>query len=191
MDSTPNSSWLAHVDLWVALEYPTMKLDSFTAIISALTEAQVRFIVAGGLAVNAHGYLRFTKDVDLVVQLIPDNIQRAFAALIAIGYQPSVPIVATQFADPTTRMGWVRDKHMQVLQFWSDRHPETPIDVFVSEPFSFDEEYSRALTKPLLTSMHVRFVSLPTLIAMKAAAGRPQDLIDIEHLKMMPPNDRI
>jgi hypothetical protein len=88
-------------------------------------------------------------------------------------------------------MGWVRDKHMQVLQFWSDRHPETPIDVFVSEPFPFDEEYSRALVKPLLTSMHVRFVSLPTLIAMKATAGRPQDLIDIEHLRMRPTNDRI
>jgi hypothetical protein len=48
MDSTPNSSWLAHVDLWVALEWPTMKLDSFTAIISALTEAQVRFKAAAG-----------------------------------------------------------------------------------------------------------------------------------------------
>jgi hypothetical protein len=29
---------------------------------------------------------------------------------------------------------------MQVLQFWSDAHRETSVDVFVSEPFAFDEE---------------------------------------------------
>ena len=42
---------------------------------------EVRYLVAGGLAVNVHGYLRFTKDVDLVVQLESDNIRRALAAL--------------------------------------------------------------------------------------------------------------
>jgi len=45
-----------------------MKLASFEAIARALDDAGVRYLVAGGLAVNAHGYLRFTKDVDIVVQ---------------------------------------------------------------------------------------------------------------------------
>ena len=34
---------------------------------------------------------------------------------------------------------------MQVLQFWSDAHRETPIDMFVRELFAFDEEYVQEL----------------------------------------------
>jgi hypothetical protein len=71
---------------------------------------------------------------------------------------------------------------MQVLQLWSDAHPETPIDLFVNEPFDFDAEYARALFKELYGTVAVRFVSLPTLIEMKRAVGRPQDLIDVENL---------
>ena len=161
-----------------------MKLASFEAIVRALSEAGVRYLVAGGLAVNAHGYLRFTKDVDFVVQLIPDNIKRAFAALEALGYTPLAPVTAEQFADRATREGWIRDKGMQVLQLWSDSHRETSIDIFVQEPFSFDEEYVNALIKPLYGSIEVRFVSITTLITMKEAVGREQDRIDIEHLRM-------
>lgn len=45
------------------------------------TSAGVRYLVAGGLAVNAHGYVRFTADIDLVIALDADNIISAFAAL--------------------------------------------------------------------------------------------------------------
>lgn len=48
----------------------------------------------------------------------------------------------------------------------------------------FDEEYDKALLKPLHASIPLRFVSIPTLIAMKEAAGRKQDEIDIEYLRM-------
>lgn len=161
-----------------------MKLASFEAIVRVLNEAGVRYLVAGGLAVNAHGYLRFTKDADFVIQLIPDNIARTFAALQTLGYKPLAPVTAEQFADRATREGWIRDKNMQVLQLWSDSHRETSIDIFVQEPFSFDEEYRKALIKPLYGSIEVRFVSIPTLIMMKEAAGREQDRIDIEHLRM-------
>jgi hypothetical protein len=161
-----------------------VKLASFSAIASALEQADVRYLVAGGLAVAAHGYLRFTKDADLVVQLDPMNISRAFAALSSLGYRPLVPIVAEQFADAATREGWVRDKGMQVLQFWSDAHQETPVDVFVTEPFPFDEEYDNALIKPLHDAIPVRFVTIPTLIRMKEIADRPQDRIDIQQLQI-------
>lgn len=132
-----------------------MKLASFEAIVRSLNEARVRYLVAGGLAVNAHGYLRFTKDADLVIQLVPENIERAFAALGAIGYRPLAPVTGEQFADQATREGWIRDKGMQVLQFWSDNHRETSVDIFVREPFPFDKE----------------------------SAGREQDRIDAEHLR--------
>lgn len=166
-----------------------MKLASFEALVAALEGAGVRYLVAGGLAVNAHGYLRYTKDVDLVVQLIPENIEPAFAALAGLGYRPTVPITSTQFADAALRESWIREKGMQVLQFWSDRHRETPVDVFVTEPFPFQEEYDRALVKPLHGATGVRFVSIPTLIRMKEAAGRAQDRIDIEHLRMILEDD--
>ncbi len=51
-----------------------MRVASFESIVRALNEAGVRYLIAGGLAVNAHGYLRFTNDIDFVIQLIPDNI---------------------------------------------------------------------------------------------------------------------
>jgi hypothetical protein len=160
-----------------------VKLASFEAIVRAFNEAGVRYLVAGGLAVNAHGFLRFTKDVDCVVQLLPENIERAFNALAGVGYRPMVPITSRQFADAARREGWIREKGMQVLQFWSDAHRDTPVDMFVSEPFAFDEEYRGALIKPLGPTP-VRFVTIPTLIRMKEAAGRPQDRIDIDYLRM-------
>lgn len=106
----------------------------------ALDGAGVRLLIAGGVAVNAHGYLGYTGDLDLVVELSPDNVRAAFGALAGLGYRPQVPITAEQFADAELRERLVREKGMQVLQFWSDRHQETPIDVFAREPFSFDAD---------------------------------------------------
>lgn len=159
-----------------------MKLGSFDAVVRALEDAGVRYLVAGGLAVNAHGYLRFTKAVDLVLRLAPGNILSAFAALESLAYRPLVPVTATQFADAEQRGRWIREKGMTVLNFWCDAHRGTPIDVFVTEPFDFEEEYARALVKPL-GPVAVRFVTIPTLIRMKELAGRPQDRIDIDYLR--------
>jgi len=160
-----------------------LKLASFEALAAALETAGVRYLVAGGLAVGAHGYLRFTKDVDIVIQLIPDNIERTFTALASLGYRPNVPITKEQFSNSELRRSWVRDKGMQVLQFWSDAHRETSVDVFVTEPFDFDEEYASAFLSPLNHELTIRFVSLPTLIRMKEEANRPQDRADIEQLR--------
>jgi len=161
-----------------------MKLGSFDSLVRALDDAGVRYLVAGGLAVNAHGYLRFTRDVDLVLQLAPENIASAFRALASIGYQPLVPVTAADFADVAKRTAWIRDKGMTVLSFWCDAHRDTPVDLFVTEPFDFDQEYGRALIKPL-GSVAVHFVSIPALIRMKEVAGRAQDRIDIEYLRKL------
>jgi len=160
-----------------------MKLTSVQAIIRALDEAKVRFLVVGGLAVNAYGHHRFTRDVDVVLDLARDNLERAFAALADLGYRPSVPVTPAHLASDATREVLIQEKGMRVLQFWSDRHRETPIDAFVDLPFPFDEEYARATTLPLSGAGPVPFVARPMLIRMKEAAGRPQDLLDIHHLK--------
>jgi hypothetical protein len=60
---------------------------------------------------------------------------------------------------------------------------ETPLDIFVYEPFDFNSEYERALLKE--GEIPARFASIPTLIAMKQAADRTQDRIDIEKLRII------
>jgi len=142
----------------------------------------VRFLVVGGLAVNAHGLLRFTKDVGIVVELVPESITRAFGALETIGYRAVIPITANDFSDAELRSRLAREKNMKVLQFWSDRHPETSLDVFVTCLFDFDDEYEKAGRKPLAESGAVAYVTLAPLIAMKREAGRERDLITFRSL---------
>jgi len=160
-----------------------MKLAAFEAVVRALNKAQIRYLVAGGLAVNAHGYVRLTRDIDLVIALDQDNVVQAFDALKTAGYHPIVPITAQQFADPALRQQWIDEKGMQVLNFFSDEHPLTNIDIFVYEPFDFQAEYAESLQDELLPGLEVRFISIPALIHMKEAANRPKDIDDIQHLR--------
>jgi hypothetical protein len=158
-----------------------MKLSSFDAIVNALNAAGVHFIVVGGLAVNAHGYLRYTNDVDLVLRLSHNNIVAAFRALEQIGYRPTNPINAEDFANPAIREAWRHEKGMRVLKMWSERHRETPLDIFVYEPFDFETEYTCALRQE--EKPPVAFASIQAMIAMKREADRPQDRVDIEKLE--------
>jgi predicted nucleotidyltransferase len=160
-----------------------MKLTSFETIARALNAADVRYLVAGGLAVNAHGYARFTNDVDLVIRLTEASVLATFKALGKIGYRPVAPITAKEFADPANRRRLAKAKKMTVLQMWSDKHRETPVDIFVTEPFDFDVEYKAALVEDLSSKIAVRFVSIETLIKLKTKAGRAEDEIDIKNLK--------
>lgn len=161
-----------------------MRALSGRAVFRALTQADVRFLVAGGLAVNVHGLPRMTLDIDLVVQLDPDNIARTFQALASAGYHPMVPISAEDFRNASTRTRWIREKNMHVLRFNSDEHWQTPVDVFVEEPFPFDAEYDGATIRELTGVGGIRVVSLSTLMRMKRQAGRPQDLADLDNLKL-------
>ena len=162
-----------------------MRLLAFEAVASALNEAGVRYLVAGGLAVNAHGYLRLTMDIDLVIALDDANVKAAFEALVGIGYRASVPIDAEQFADAAQRDRWRDEKGMVVLNFFSDQYRDAPVDVFVHVPFDFEGEYRMALVGDLRPGLSVRFVSIPCLIEMKEAAGRPRDVDDIQHLNWL------
>lgn len=168
-----------------------MKASSAKAIFRAFDQRGVRYLVAGGIAVNAYGYLRFTKDIDFVIELIPENIVKAFAALEIVGYHPNVPITAEQFADPTNRRRWIEEKDMKVLQFWSDQHRETPVDLFISVPFDFDAEARAATWKELRDIGAVPVVTLPTLVSLKRAANREQDRIDLDNLRLLYPKEII
>jgi len=162
-----------------------MKKSSFDAICKALNEARVPFIVVGGIAVIHHGYGRLTQDVDLVIQLKREIILHAFSALELIGYRPSVPVSAEEFADPVCRERWIKEKGMKVLKFWSDSHRETPIDVFIDEPFDLQKALEEADVREAGKDLEIRIVSLKTLLAMKETAGRPLDLADIDELNLL------
>ena len=163
-------------------------VGAIEAVLASLNAAGVRYLVVGGVAVVLHGYLRTTADLDLVVQLSPDNAQRAVRALASLGYRPRAPVSAEQFADPAIRQSWLREKGLTVLGLWSDRYPGLEVDLFVDEPFDFDAAYSRAVTVDL-DSTTATVVSLTDLIDLKKAAGRPMDLADIEALRTLAEGD--
>ena len=161
-----------------------MEVRSFEAIADALNGQGVRYIVVGGMAVVAHGHGRMTHDLDLVISLDRDNILRTFAALGGLGYQPRVPVTAEAFADPGQRRRWIEEKGMTVLNLYSEAHRTTPVDLFVTEPFAFDEAYGTSI-EASLEGIPFRYADLQTLIRMKEEAGRPLDLDDVRQLRLL------
>ena len=137
----------------------------------------------GGLAVNAHGFVRLTRDVDLVLQLDPGNVSKGLNALLDIGYKMSIPARPEDFANPGMRENWRQNKGMITLKLWSDQHQRTPVDIFVYEQFDFMKEYATATKLEICSGVLAPIVSLETLLKMKRDAGRAQDLIDIEELQ--------
>jgi len=155
---------------------------SVDAIVGALNAANVRYLVAGGLAVVAHGYVRFTADIDVIVDLEPANVTRAIAALESLGYRPRAPVAFAEFADPQKRAEWVRDKNLTVFSVHSPQHALTEVDLFVEPPLEFDTAYRNAVRKDVAPGVAATFIGLEELRRLKRQAGRPQDLLDLEKL---------
>jgi predicted nucleotidyltransferase len=162
-----------------------VELRSIETIVCALNDAHVDYLIVGGLAVNAHGFVRLTRDVDIVLALNRENTMKGLHALISVGYRLSIPATPEEFADAATRERWRQTKQMIVLKLWSDEHRRTPVDIFVYEPFPFAAEAKQAQSLELFAGVSAPVVSLETLLAMKRSAGRPQDLIDIEELQRL------
>jgi hypothetical protein len=164
-----------------------VKVSSLEAIFRALQEAQARYLVVGGVAVIAHGYVRMTKDLDLVLDLSSSALPRALNALQGLGYRPMIPVSLLDFADPNLRHDWTENRNMKVFNLVSDRHPDVVIDVFPQEPFIFEVEYARGEMKEVAPHVFAHVVSLPTLIALKIGADRERDRTDIDKLKKLHP----
>ena len=164
-----------------------MEVRSVEAIVKALNNADVKYLIVGGLAVVAHGYERFTNDVDLVIGLERENILRGLRALQAAGWRTAIPASPEDFANPKLRESWRKEKNLIALKLWSDVHHRTPIDVFVYEPFDFKKEFARAKWETVVGKIPAPVVTYKTLLAMKKKAGRDKDLLDIEQLKKIDP----
>ena len=161
----------------------SMKLLTLEAIFAALDGPGVRYLVAGGVAVNAHGYQWMTQDLDLIPDLGRENVLTALRALAELGYGPVLPVEPKEFANPDRRREWNEERNVEVFSLTSDVHRETTINLFVLDPFGFDEEYAEAMVGELAPGLDVRFVRLRTLIRMKRKTGRARDEDDAEHLR--------
>ena len=160
-----------------------MTFDGIREIFKTLNDHQVDYLVVGGLAVIAHGYIRLTVDIDLVIDLEESNIRKTLTALSELGYKPRVPVDIFDFANPDKREDWRSSKNMVVFQLDSDQFPGNPIDLFVSNPFDFSVELKRAPRYAIDEEVVVPIVSINALIDMKKTAMRDKDLLDITNLE--------
>jgi hypothetical protein len=162
-----------------------MNPDNLEKIFSALNAAGVRYLVVGGLAVMAHGYLRMTRDLDLVVALDGSNPAQALQVFAALGYRPSAPVQLLDFLDPAKRREWQETKGMQVYQLISDDLMDCPVDIFVEEPIAFSELYPARVEFELSPAFHIPVIGLAHLRQLKQQAGRPRDLLDLAELDQL------
>ena len=143
-----------------------MDKRSIEDVTRALNKANVRYLVVGGLAVIAHGYLRLTMDLDLFLDLHEDNLRKAVTALSGLGYRPQVPVPFEQFADANERARWIREKGMMVFSLHNPVRAATIVDLFVEEPIDFEKAYAAGCRMEVAPGLWAMFVSVADLIAM-------------------------
>ncbi len=163
------------------MAYTVVVAGDIERLLTQLTAAGVRYLVVGGVAVVLHGYLRATADLDLVIDLEPQNVATAMDALERIGFRPRPPVPLRDFADRQQRSRWIEEKNLQVFSLWHPAMAGFELDLFVKLPFDFEEAYARA-SIARLGSADVTVASIGDLVAMKREAGRPRDQEDIEAL---------
>lgn len=154
----------------------------FIGLFALLAAARVRFVLVGGLALVLRGLDRLTADVDLVIDLSPESAQAAVRAFTAAGYRPLAPVDPIALADPAQRREWQASRNMQVFSFWDSSNTRPTVDIMLAPAVPFEELWAAASVVNL-GGHEVRIASIEHLIRMKSAAGRPQDLADIERLR--------
>lgn len=160
-----------------------MTREAVQAIFSGLNQAGVRYLVVGGLAVVAHGYVRLTVDVDLVVEMSHENLRRALDVLAGLGYRPRAPVPMEEFLQPAKRAEWLHEKGMLAFSLISSRFERTAVDIFTEAPFDFEQEWAARMQQDAAADAPAHIVRLQTLLDLKRAAARPKDLEDIRILE--------
>jgi hypothetical protein len=155
------------------------------AIVLALNRHQVRYLIAGGLAVVAHGFVRFTADVDLILAVEEPNLAGAVSALKELDYRPRAPVPFEQFLDGTLRKKWAIEKGMKVFSLYSPKHSATEVDLFLEPPLDFSAAYARAARMELAPGISATFCGFDDLIDLKTRAGRAVDREDILQLRKL------
>lgn len=141
--------------------------DKYLNLISLFNEEDVEYVVLGGHAVIAHGYLRTTADIDIFVESSSANADRLVRALYRYGYKNGE---------------FERDDFTKVPNYLSFNRYDEWIDLMTfTLGVTFDECYQNRLVL-MIEDVPTNVISLPDLIRNKRALGRPQDLLDLENL---------
>jgi predicted nucleotidyltransferase len=154
---------------------------NFLEFLRNLTRRGADFVIVGGVAARLHGSTRLTHDVDIVPSLHPEAWRRAIDAIWESGGRPRIPEPLERIRDVTNVEAWMKDQGMLALSF---RSPDgsAEIDLLVSESRRLAQLKQRAVVVSL-DDVEYYVAGIEDLIAMKKAAGRPQDLLDIEELR--------
>jgi hypothetical protein len=144
--------------------------QDFLELLRLLNEEKVEYLIVGGYAVAAHGYPRFTRDLDIWVNPTVQNGKKIVSALDKFGFH-SLGLKATDFVEPDT-----------AIQLG---YPPVRV-IFVTEldGLVFNESYPRRAER-VEQNCPVYYIDLRSLIACKKLTGRPQDLEDAEFLSHM------
>jgi predicted nucleotidyltransferase len=135
-------------------------------ICQALNAAGARYLVIGGVACILHGYVRATTDLDVLIELSPDNAERVLDGLAKTEYGFAREWTARELlARPITVIG-----------------DDPAVDVFtVAWTVKYEEAVRRAASAEV-EGVVIPFIGLDDLIATKRT-GRLQDAADIEVLE--------
>lgn len=140
----------------------------YVEMLNELSAAGAEFLLIGAHAVAAHGYLRATKDLDIWVRPTRENAARVWTALVRFG-APLRDVTVEDFATRGTiyQMGVDPDR----------------IDI-ITEPAGaeFEDAWQRRITA-VVDGVPYPVIGREDLIATKRAAGRREDLLDIERLE--------
>ena len=68
-------------------------MNPYRELFTALNDAEIRYLIVGGVAVNLHGYRRFTGDIDIVLALDPENLEKVTTLMHNFGYIERLPIM--------------------------------------------------------------------------------------------------
>lgn len=142
--------------------------QDFKEFIQLLNDNQVRYLVVGGYAVALHGYPRYTKDIDIWVEMADENADRIVQALQQFGFG-SLGIKKADFLEKDT-----------IIQLG---YPPRRIDLITSLPGVDFENCFRAKIVVDMDGLMVHFMDLENLKKNKRASGRAQDLADVENLE--------
>ena len=143
--------------------------QDFKEFIQLLNDNQVRYLVLGGYAVALHGYPRYTKDIDIWIEMSSLNAYNLIKALEGFGFG-SLGLTIDDFLTPD-----------QVIQLG---YPPNRIDLITTpDGVEFQTCYlSRIEVK--IDYIIVNFIDLENLKKNKKASGRLQDLADLENLEI-------
>jgi len=151
-------------------------------LFSTLNNKKVRYLVAGGVAVNLYGIERATGDIDIVVHLERHNLEKFVEVVKELGFRPKIPVKLEDLCSKEMRDKWVREKGMKVFSVYDPQNPYFLLDVFVEEPFDFDKVYGERKNIKA-GNVRIPLVPIKRLIEMKKKVGRPQDIADVYYLR--------